>query len=261
MVACTRSKTQESASNSVAHPTSIQQVNSDTAKENILRLFFQEGSTPELPSSRYIRAEEAFEYRLLVKLGVCLKLSASHPNSLQRIDALRHALDSLHERLRDVLKGENAATKDQEDVISRTEQRLYGILASPGFATRTSDELFAEFLDVFVSNDSLTQKKVLDSLSIRSYSLTREAVGTHLNLCFAVGCYDEERTDSDWSRDAGSLLSECFNLDYEDRFTYWIGKAPRTSVNARAKQPWESELTEDRDSAVAEGTHGEEADQ
>jgi hypothetical protein len=141
-------------------------VNSDTAKENILRLFFLKGSTPELLSSWYESAEDGFEYRSSVKLGVCLKLSASPPGSLQRISALPQAVDSLYQCLRDVLGGENAITRDQDDVISRTRQRLDGILTSPDFAKRTLDALFTEFLGVFAPDGSPTREEVLYSLPI-----------------------------------------------------------------------------------------------
>jgi hypothetical protein len=211
------------------------QLNSDTAKENILRLFFQEGSAPELPSSRYISAEDAIEYMSPVKLGVCLKLSASPPDSLQRIGALPHAIDSLDRCLRGVLKDENAITKDQEDIISRTRQQLDVILTSPDFVKCTSDTLFTNFLNVFAPNSSPKREEVPESLPIRSLSLTREQVGMHLEQSFADGYYNEEYMDSDWSRDAGLLLSECLNFDHENPFTYWIGRALRTSVNARAK--------------------------
>jgi hypothetical protein len=86
-------------------------------------------------------------------------------------------------------------------------------------------------------------------------------MGIHLAQSFADSCYDEKYTDSDWSGDAGSLLSECLNFDHENSFAYWIGKAPRTSVSARAKQSGGSKLTEDWDSMLAEGAYGEELGQ
>jgi hypothetical protein len=68
--------------------------------------------------------------------------------------------------LRDVLGGENAITRDQDDVISRTRQRLDGILTSPDFAKRTLDALFTEFLGVFAPDGSPTREEVLYSLPI-----------------------------------------------------------------------------------------------
>jgi hypothetical protein len=248
MVVCTRGRAHKSTTGSVVRPTfTIPQVglppnlyfhrvqlNSDTAKENILRLFFRKESTPKLFGPYSKSDEDAFKWRSSIKHGLCLKLSASRPNSLQRIRALPDALDSLRWCLRDVLKGEETITEDQEDVISQMQQRFDRIITSPDFVTRTSDKLFAEFFDTF-PNNSPTQEDVPDSLLLRSYSVTREEVGMHLDRSFANSCYDKERTDSDWSRDAGSLLSECLNFDHKDSIAYWVGSAPGTSVNARAQ--------------------------
>ena len=79
---------------------------------------------------------------------------------------------------------------------------------------------------------------MLNSLSPMAAYPTREEAGIHLDFCFTVNrsCYDEQHANSDWSRDAGWLITECLGFRHEAMYSYGVGKAPRAVANGRAKQ-------------------------
>ena len=78
------------------HPVRME---SDTAKENIRRLFYQEKSAAIFFHSRHD------------KVGVCWKLSASPPETYPCTYAPPHTLDSLFMCLYNVFEGENPITE------------------------------------------------------------------------------------------------------------------------------------------------------
>jgi hypothetical protein len=204
-------------------------VDSDTAKKNILRLFFQAGSRPEPFSRQYKHAKDDPETRLSVKLGVCWKLSASSPETYERIYALPQALDSLCMCLHDVIKGENPTTKFQENYTSQLKRQINAIAALPDFITLTSEALYRKFLDIFIPEGSSAREEMLGPLSPISSCYSREEAGVHLNRSFAESgsCYADEYGCSDRHRDAGWLITECLNFRHNEMHPYWIGKALR----------------------------------
>jgi hypothetical protein len=192
-------------------------VDSETAKESILRLFSQKGSAIEPFARSYDSANDPPEYRSSVKLGVCWKLLASPPKAYQRTHALPHTLDSPYWCLRDVFGAENPITTEQEDLLSRIGRQLDEIKALPDFATLTLEALNGKLLHVFVPEDSPTREELVDSVSAMSPCLTREEVGVYLRQLLHGGLLCR--------RQAFRLVSRCWLADYRVfellSYPYW----------------------------------------
>jgi hypothetical protein len=165
-------------------------------------------------------------------------------------------LDSLCTGLRDVINGGKPITKAQEDYTCQIEGQLGAIKSLSDFVILPSEALYTKFLGVFIPAGSSTQKEMLECLLFTALRPTRgdlsftppyhtrgglsftppyptwEETGMHLSCTFtdSRSCYSDKHENFDYSRDAGSLITECLNFNHEDNYAYWIGKAPRENV-------------------------------
>jgi hypothetical protein len=197
----------------------------NTAKLNLLRLFYLDETRPVIPFELYNSAKNP-QIRLNVKIAVCCVLSGPCLSNLGRYDQplsgtplgplgrydLPGVLDRLWLKLLSLLKAQ--AQFDQHSLYSELlplRYQLDQIAASPGFFTLAPEPLYELLREFFIPESTLAHGEM--TKPVVRCPLTREKARSHL-----AKTYGDHYTDYDWSREAPGLLTTCLELPYDGGF-------------------------------------------
>jgi hypothetical protein len=175
---------------------------SEPAKTNIFRIFYQRQAQPLMNSELYDVAEDPL-FRANAKMAMCLMLS-----EMTRIH-VRGTLETLFRKLFCIIRAQqelaghpgHASDKLIFDHLLPLQWRFDDIVALPTFPTLTSEELFQIFAEVL--DEEYSSRAVP--------ALTKEQAVRHL-----LKSYGEHCTDYDWSCEGLRLMASCLEFSYTE---------------------------------------------
>jgi hypothetical protein len=177
-------------------------LDSETAKTNLLRLFYLKETRPFMTQKLYDDIEDPI-FRANVKLAVCFLLSDD-----SQLPKLFHTIGELFWKIRsilternehvDLISGVGLPVQPVERQLADLQSRFIDVVKS----RLPSEDTFQQLAERFIEGDDLNSQDI--------FPTTREEAALYLQ-----GCYGAEYTDYDWSVHSLRLMRLCLSRSYE----------------------------------------------